>query len=86
MMVRSGVYRCRFLEDIEMSTRRNGGSSPNGAVSPLQKRDRLPAECNGADIAPADDPLLVQLRELYNSVASEPIPEALRALLQRLKS
>jgi hypothetical protein len=40
--------------------------------------------CSG-DV-PADDPLLIRLRELYDSVAEEPVPAALQALVDRLKS
>jgi hypothetical protein len=38
------------------------------------------------DTPSTPDPLIDQVRELYNSVAEEPVPASLQSLLKRLKS
>lgn len=56
----------------------------NDAMSPIT--DEAITEIGDTGAVSADDPLMSQLRELYNSVADEPIPESLQLLLKRFKN
>lgn len=63
---------------MQMSTDRNDATSPIA--------DEATIEIGDTSAASADDLLMSQLRELYNSVADEPIPESLQTLLKRFKN
>ena len=54
------------------------------ATAPLA--DKVAAGISDTGGTSADDPLMSQLRQLYDSVADEPIPEPLQVLLQRFRN
>jgi hypothetical protein len=71
------------MSDLKVSTVM---SSENGPITPTTNRDMMPAKDKAAGGATASDLLTAQLRQLYDSVAREPIPAGLLALLDRMKS
>jgi len=74
------------------STRDPFGSKRAMQISPVQDDEPSPitdeatTEIGDTGAASAEDSLMSQLRELYNSVADEPIPESLQTLLKRFKN
>jgi hypothetical protein len=68
---------------ITMSKPARRGFSRNSGSAPAPRTNGVRPE---PDPIPAQDPLMIRLRELYDAVAEEPIPDSMLALLRKLQA